>query len=75
MTPKEFRAACIQNAQAKDTCAVKYEHSLYFPKHVIIKYNNLGQSVFTGVVESVLSRKEMELPIRQLEFHTRKLDP
>lgn len=74
MTPKEFRAACIKNAQAKDTCVVKYGQSLYFPKHVIIKYNNLGQALFTGVVESVLSRKELELPIKLLEFHTRKLD-
>lgn len=70
MTAKDFHAACSKNAVYKDTCVVKYKNTLYFPDHIIIRFNNLGKHENIGVVQTVLSRKEVEIPIRLLEFYT-----
>lgn len=70
MTAKDFHTACSKNAVNKDTCVVKYKNALYFPKSIIIRFNSLGKHENIGVVQAVLSRKEVEIPIRLMEFYT-----
>lgn len=70
MTCKDFHAACAKNAVSKDTCVVKYKNTMYFPVSILIKFNELGKPVNLGIVQAVLSRKEVEIPIRLLEFYT-----
>lgn len=70
MTPKDFHAACAKNAVHKDSCVVRHDESLYFPKYMIVRFNSDGRAIYTGVIESVLARKEVELPVKQLQLHT-----
>lgn len=70
MTPKEFHTACAKNAVHKDSCVVRNHESLYFPKYMIVRFNSDGKAIYTGVMESVLARKEVELPVKQLQPHT-----
>lgn len=70
MTPKDFHAACATNAVYKDSCVVRHKESLYFPKYMIVRFSSDGKAIYTGVMESVLARKEVELPIKQLQLHT-----